>query len=356
MNRPIIPSISLVLMLLFVSCQSPKKEEKKGYVSAELIDSSFVLPEVRPFAQAHASTLVHVSGKNFLVAWFGGTKEKHNDVGIWLTKGDGKTWSEPVEVAKIREVPHWNPVLFKDKNDDIILFFKVGSEIAIWETWYIKSSDEGATWSAPQELVAGDKGGRGPVRNKPIVLSDGTWVAGASNEEGVWRPFVDLSKDQGKTWEHNGYLKVDIDSLGGEGMIQPTLWESEPGHVHMLLRTSGGYIYRSDSKDFGKTWSDPYKTSLPNPNSGIDLVKLTDQNLYLLYNPDNSNWGSRAALNLGLSTDNGKTWTDLVKLENGKEGDEYSYPAIIHWDNHIAMTYTWNRSNIAFKHFKINNN
>ncbi|WP_149525333.1 sialidase family protein [Sphingobacterium hotanense] len=354
MKKNIIPLILVALIACLQSCQNQQKEEAASVISADIIDSSFVLPEVRPFAQAHASTLVHLQDDTFLIAWFGGTKEKDNDVGIWLTKGDGKQWSAPVEIAKIREVPHWNPVLFKDANNDIILFFKVGSEISIWETWYIKSSDQGATWSTAQELVAGDKGGRGPVRNKPIVLSDGSWLAGASNEDGVWRPFVDISKDQGKTWEASEYLTFNVDSLGGEGMIQPTLWESDPGNVHMLLRSSGGYIYRSDSKDYGKTWNPSYKIDLPNPNSGIDLAKMEDGLLCLLYNPDNKNWGSRADLRLAVSTDNGKTWKDLIDLEKGKEGDEYSYPAIIQWGDHIAMTYTWNRSNIAFKHFKIN--
>ncbi|WP_270087930.1 sialidase family protein [Sphingobacterium sp. SYP-B4668] len=336
------------LLTVFSSCQ----HEEVNHTSIE--KASFVLPDNRPFEQAHASTLVSLGNDEFLVAWFGGTKEKHNDVGIWLTKGDGDSWSFPKEVAKIREVPHWNPVLFRRDNGEIILFFKVGSEIASWETWYIKSTDNGESWSAPLELVAGDRGGRGPVRNKPIVLSNGYWVAGASDESGVWRAFVDISKDEGKTWEKTDFLPFDVDSLGGEGMIQPTLWESEKGKVHMLLRTSGGSIYRSDSDDYGATWNKPYATNLPNPNSGIDLVKLEDGTLALLYNPDDKNWGSRAALNLAISTDNGEKWIDVVKLEEGKEGDEYSYPAIVSSEEGVALTYTWNRSNIAFKKIKIN--
>ena len=79
----------------------------------------------------------------------------------------------------------------------------------------------------PQELVSGDKGGRGPVRNKPIILSDGTWLAPSSNElKGVWNAFVDLSDDQGKTWSALPFLSVNRDSIKEEGVIQPALWES----------------------------------------------------------------------------------------------------------------------------------
>ncbi len=161
-----------------------------------------------------------------------------------------------------------------------MLFFKVGETIGEWETWYMVSSDDGNTWSQAQELVPGDKGGRGPVRNKPIVLSDGTWLAPASDEKGgLWNAFVDRSEDQGRTWTATPFISMDRNVITGEGVIQPTLWESEPGKVHMLLRSSAGAICRSDSEDYGKTWSPVYRTNLPNNNSGIDLTRLDDGRL-----------------------------------------------------------------------------
>ncbi len=340
-------SIILCFASIVNSCHS--KVEKKDH---EI--SSFVFPNERPFKQAHASTLVCLDDANYLIAWFGGTKEKDNDVGIWITKGDGTTWSYPLEVAKIRNEPHWNPVLFKDDKGEIILFFKVGAEISIWETWFITSTDNGNTWSQAQELVVNDKGGRGPVRNKPIVLSNGDWVAGSSDEATLWRSFVDISHDKGKTWNKSEFIAFDTTEVKGEGMIQPTLWESTDGNVHMLIRTSAGYIYRSDSKDYGNTWSKAYKIDLPNPNSGIDLVKLNNGTLALLYNDDNKNWGSRGNLKLAMSKDNGHTWKNIVDIENGGKDDEYSYPAIVACGEELALTYTWNRSNIMFKTIKYN--
>lgn len=340
-------SILLLSISFLFSCGDSK-------ISYEIEKSSFVFPENRPFAQAHASTLVCLDNSEYMIAWFGGTKEKHDDVGIWITKGNGIEWSFPIEIAKIREVPHWNPVLFKRDNGEIILYFKVGSEIAIWETWYMVSSDNGSTWTEPKELVVGDKGGRGPVRNKPIILSNGNWIAGASDESGLWRSFVDISTDEGNTWTKSDFIAFDTTEVKGEGMIQPTLWESSKGNVHMLLRTSAGYIYKSDSEDYGKTWSKAYRTNLPNPNSGIDLVQLADGKLALLYNSDANNWGSRANLKLAISEDSGHTWEEVLTLEDGKKGDEYSYPAIVSCGNEIALTYTWNRSNVMFKTLKRN--
>jgi predicted neuraminidase len=254
-----------------------------------------------------------------------------------------------VEVAKLRPDAHWNPVLFRTPDGSIILFFKVGKTIDHWETWYKVSRDEGLNWSSATELVSGDKGGRGPVRNKPLVLSNGTWLAPSSNElNHVWNAFVDRSEDQGKSWTTSGFLKVDRNEIPNEGVIQPALWESSHGKVHMLLRSSAGVICRSDSEDFGKTWTPVYKTTLPNPNSGIDLTRLDNGTLVLTFNRDGRNWGARRPLSLAVSKDNGNTWPEVFDLETGVEGDEFSYPSIIGFGDSVAVTYTWKRQRIAF--------
>lgn len=340
---------SFSILSLLAACNS-KQSESSGRedLTNATISKDFVFGDKRAFAQCHASTLVRLRDGQFLVAWFGGTEEKDPDVGIWLSKGRPGNWSEPKEVAKIREDAHWNPVLQLAEDGTIYLYFKVGKEIPSWETWVKKSSDNGETWSDAYELVKGDKGGRGPVKNKLIVLSDGTWLAGASNEIKRWEVFVDRSEDKGKTWKASSYFKIDTNEIKGKGAIQPTLWETEPGKVHMLVRTTSGIIGRSDSEDFGKTWTPIYDTKLPNPNSGIDLTQFPDGTLALAYNPDAKNWGSRSPLSIGLSFDNGKTWKDKIDIETGKKTDEFSYPAIISWGDSVAVTYTWNRQKIAF--------
>ncbi|MCF2517850.1 exo-alpha-sialidase [Dyadobacter sp. CY351] len=342
----------LLSSVMLTSCNS-KSSDKAENENKELKDSlasdkEFVFGDKRDFAQCHASTLVRLDNGQYLIAWFGGTEEKNPDVGIWVSKGQPGNWSAPKEVAKIREDAHWNPVLQKTSDGKIILYFKVGKEIAHWETWVKTSTDNGETWSDAYELVKGDKGGRGPVKDKLIELSNGDWLAGASNEVNRWEVFVDRSTDKGKTWKASPYFKIDTTEIKGKGAIQPTLWESKPGTVHMLVRTTGGVIGRSDSFDNGKTWSTIKKTSLPNPNSGIDLAKLPDGTLVLAYNPNDKDWGSRSPLSLIMSYDNGQNWTDRIDIATGKKEDEYSYPAIISFGDSVAVTYTFNRRKIAF--------
>jgi predicted neuraminidase len=313
------------------------------------------------FKDCHASTLIQLPNGDILTSWFGGSKEAKPDVAIWCSKRHDGKWSAPKKVADKENLVHWNPVLHLNKNGEIMLFYKVGHPIPEWYTMLIVSKDGGETWSEPIELVKGDIGGRGPVKNKAIELLDGTIVAPASIETkdpDIWDAFVDISYDEGITWtksnivplrhqvgEEEDKVEEDPNYCHRKGVIQPTLWESEPGKVHMLLRSTGARIYRSDSEDGGKTWGPAYATVLPNNNSGIDLVKAENA-LFLVYNPVKAYKGVRTPLSLAMSLDNGETWRDVIVLEND-EG-EYSYPAIIYKDQKLYVTYTWKRERIVY--------
>lgn len=227
----------------------------------------------------------------------------------------------------------------------VYLFFKVGERIADWKTWVVESTDDGQTWTEPRALVPGDQGGRGPVKNKLLVLADDTWLAGASLEKEGWEVFVDRSTDRGATWQASDLITRDRSLFTGRGAIQPALWESAPGQVHMLVRTTCGRIGRSDSADGGQTWSPLYPTDLPNNNSGLDLARLHDGTLALVCNPVER---TRTPLSILLSADNGQTWPRRLDLET--TDGEYSYPAIIPTQVGMAITYTWKRERIAFWH------
>jgi predicted neuraminidase len=302
-------------------------------------------------AECHASTLLVLPNEEFSCAWFAGSKEGNADTAIWLSSRRNSVWTEPERITKVSNEPHWNPVLFAD-GDVIYLFFKVGTSPREWRTYWMSRPLATHSWNRPEELVAGDIGGRGPVKNKPIELENGDWLAPASIETPTaWYCFIDRSSDLGKTWQRGESIGHSR-TLTGLGAIQPTLWSSGNGNVHMLARTTAGKIYRADSQDGGRTWTEAYATALPNNNSGIDLVKLDDRSLILASNPSDRNWGARTPLTLALSEDNGRNWAEIWAVEN--QPGEYSYPALVKTNSGFALSYTANRQQIRFWHFACN--
>ena len=315
--------------------------------------------------ECHASTIIEMPSGDFLAAWFEGIREAARDTAIWIARRSPRGWEEPRVAIKMIYEAHWNPVLYLLPDKRIALYFKVGCSVACWKTYVMYSYDEGEHWSIPVELVAGDlSGGCGPVKNQPLLLRNGILIAPASTEQGNWMPFVDISFSSGEEWEKRVPVPLPTSVVQTQknsrpvtlGLIQPALWESEPGEVHMLLRSNNGRIFRSDSHDSGLSWSVAYATELPNNNSGIDLKKMPDGRLILICNISDQNWGPRKQIALRYSDDNGTSWSEPFVLEAAREEmfsarhkSEFSYPTVIVTsEGKIAMTYTWHRENIRF--------
>jgi len=330
---------ALLLLCVWASgCRSAGVvAESFRLAKSPMVVSEFIFTEA-PFKECHASTIVELPDGDLQAAWFGGEHEGDKSVAIWGARRHAGSWSAPSILAQEPEVPCWNPVLFVDRRGKTWLFYKFGSSPRTWSGAYRTSAD-GATWSEPVRLPAGILG---PIKNKPVTLANGDILAGTSVETALsWTCGVDLSSDGGQSWSHYGPIRV---SGYHHGIIQPTVWETAPGHVKMLVRATQdiGFICSANSDDGGHTWSDARPTLLPNPNSGIDAVKMQNGRVALVYNPSKT---GRSPLVLGFSPDDGETWNTPLTLEDGP--GEYSYPAIIQTrDGKLHITYTWRRQRI----------
>lgn len=337
------------------------------------------------FPSCHASTVLPLKNGIVLAAYFAGEYEKADDVAIWLSRRVDGIWLEPVKVAKVfPDVAHWNPVLMPIPGG-ARLIFKVGRTIPEWKSWTMTTQDAGATWSDPVPYPAPNDD-FGPVRNKPLILADGSMLAPDSVETPEeWRPRIDVSCDYGASFHTSMWIPLNAeahtgapvpsapvadqpgqpDYIAGKGAIQPTLWTSGHGMIHALLRTTAGYIYRSDSTDFGRTWCTAYNTGLPNNNSGIDIARL-DGALYLVMNPVSGDWADRTPLVIMKSTDNGATFKPFLTLEdmeddphitenrhNRRHTAEFSYPAIVASPGKLHVTYTYLRRQICYREITV---
>ena len=335
--------------------------------------------ETAPFPSCHASTIVETSPGHLAAAWFGGTNEGNPDVCIYLSRSgpDGK-WTAPVKVADgasppkpadlktyrpIDLTPHvkvaddasppkpidlptypcYNPVLFQPQHGPLLLFYKVGPSPAHWWGMTKTSRDEGRHWSKATRLPDGILG---PIKNKPVELSDGILLCPSSSEGHGWTVHMESTRDLGKTWTTTGPLS-DPNIIAA---IQPSILRLKDGGLRLIGRTRQGHLFLVDSisKAVGSlTWGPMRLSSLPNPNSGTDAVTLRDGRHLLVYNPTKR---GRTPLKVAVSPD-AEHWHDVLTLENAP--GEYSYPAVIQTtDGLVHITYTWQRRRI--KHWVIN--
>jgi predicted neuraminidase len=309
------------------------------------------LNERAPYPQCHASTIAETAPGRLVAAWFGGSREGAPDVGIWVTRLDSGRWTEPVEVATGVQPdgtrhPTWNPVLFAVPSQPLRLFYKVGPSPRAWWGMVKSSPDGGRTWSdaarLPSPLL-------GPIKNKPVVLADGSWLSASSTEDSPegWRAHFERSQDAGQTWEFIG--PVDKGSWNLEA-IQGSVLFHRDGRLQSVGRTRSGVVFSTWSADGGRTWSPLEALGLPNPNAGTDAVTLKDGRQLIVYNDAAPQPGTRSGrrypLVIALSTD-GTTWNKTAIIEDQPMPDGYAYPAVTQTsDGLVHITYTWNRQRI----------
>jgi alpha-L-rhamnosidase len=311
-----------------------------------------------PFPSCHAATIA-ATPAGLVAAWFGGAYEGSPDVCIWLSRRLDRGWTPPVRVADgiVRDSLNpvtgrrdtlryacYNPVLYQAPGGKLLLFYKVGSQVAAWKGYLKTSSDDGHTWSSARALPAGFLG---PIKNKPVLLPGGRLLCPSSTEKDGWKVHFEQTDAEGKNWAASAPLN-DGKTIQA---IQPTLLRYPGGRLQILCRSQQRAILESWSADQGKTWSALTPTTLPNNNSGIDAVTLRDGRQLLVYNhvlpPPGQTNGARSPLNVAVSRD-GAHWSAVLVLEDDKAG-EYSYPSVIQTaDGKVHIVYTWRRQRIKY--------
>lgn len=317
-----------------------------------IVASEFIYDRAA-FPSAHASTIVETR-EGLAAAWFGGTAEGNPDVGIWMARRDGTGWSAPVEVATGTRTegprePCWNPVLFQPTDGPLLLFYKVGPNPRRWKGFVRTSTDVGRTWSSAIQLPEGILG---PIRAKPVELDAGTLLAGSSTEHTGWKVhmerFTRRGESAGSAWSTEMLASAaawravgPLNDTKEFGAIQPTILAHTPTRLQILCRSQQGVVTEAWSDDAGLTWGRMTATTLPNPNAGIDAVRLADGRFLLAYNPVTE---GRHRLDVAISA-GGRSWQGAITLEDSS--GEYSYPAMIQTrDGLVHVTYTWRRERI----------
>lgn len=331
-----------------------------GPANAELLIERVFGPETAGGKYKHPACIEELpNGDLYLAYYCGGGEYESNTADYASRRAKGShTWSPPKIIADTPGRSDGNPVVWQEPDGPLWLFYVV----RYGDTWsdsivkYKVSHDNGATWS-DSEVLSFEKGLM--VRSQPIQLANGDFLLPMYHERGhdkevVGADSASLFARHEKTTGKWSFTKEIHSRMGN---IQPSVVACDDKHLIALCRRGGGYgrvpdgfIVRTESHDGGHTWSPGVDTNFPNPNAAVDLIRLQNGHLVLIYN-DNFD-GDRMPLTMRVSTDCGKSWSPAHNIVD-KPGDDAAYPYIIQTaDGKIHGVYTSEERTVV-NHFVI---
>ncbi len=281
-----------------------------------------------------------------------------DDKGFYISKDDGKTWSDPVPVCEgLDPEEPASYYLLRTKNNTLVFVYlnfigkkfdwdekkKEPREGCKLEVWAIRSLDGGKTWIDNQCILDGyntnffaliqTRSGRIIAPFDHLTSNPGRFIVCAL-----------YSDDEGKTWQRSNWI---IRSGHGhhDGALEPTLAELSDGRLLMLIRTSLDQFWQAISENDGKYWRIIQPSGIPASNSPGYLLRLSSGKLVLVYNqlypegktipksimPQHTEFPSswhREELSISFSDDDGKTWSKPFVLAR-QPGGQLSYPYIM---------------------------
>lgn len=323
--------------------QKTSSETPRSY--AKLPYKELIIPQMR-FVSVHTPCVVELPDGELFAVW-SRTMSWGSRRYLWgsrLPVGAHK-WTKPSIVQDSVTMDDKNPVLYLDSDKKLRLLWTVQQNYSKWNHQDIikvkVSNDFGHTWEKSRDLGT-------PVgylsRTHPVKLHNGWFILPIYMDSSASSAIV-ISKDGGLTW---GKCEWILPFLG----IEPAIIQKSDLSLFVIMR-SGMWPRRSwqvISEDLGRTWKNHSISDVNNPGSALDMVKLRNGHIVLVFNNSKKN---RYNLSLAISYDDGKTWSHIKTIEN-RDGHVYAYPSIIQDRNgliHVVYAYD-NHQNIA--HFVTN--
>jgi len=91
--------------------------------------------------------------------------------------------------------------------------------------------------------------------------------------------------------------------------MEPSVADVSPGQLYGVIRNKSGFIYETGSFDYGQSWEEPRKTSIPTVESMAKVLRLASGRLLLVWNNQSSpTQQPRHPLVAAVSEDAGKSW------------------------------------------------
>ena len=292
--------------------------------------------------------------------------EKANYVALCRSADQGATWSEPETVLRLEHRACLLSEVIVHRGRITVFVETHLDRFEDWKVFTISSSDSGTSWSAPVPFRAAPR--RAFIRNL-CISSWGDWLLPLQSYDTVADPTISpladksvdraevgalVSADEGATWE--------VSELVGalQGWAEPNIVELSGGRLVMLVRADRtGCIYRTESADRGRSWSNLEPTDIPNPGSKFRLHRLRDGRIILIHNPsarwDSKKYGSsrRNPLAMWISGDDLRTWGYQRILTEFPGALQYPDGFVDETEEYVHFAFDYNRHDLIYWAAKI---
>ena len=239
-----------------------------------------ILPS--PMVQNHAAFLS--PGPDGLdCVWFGGSLEGKADICIWQSRLGPAGWSAPARLTDDPDRSEQNPILFHAP-DGRTLLFHTAQPGGDQDRCAVRMREVG---SDPVDLPFPPGSF---VRGAPHVRDDGAWLLPlfhcVAQDGARWTgrhdtASVAITPDAGRTWRL-------VAVPGSTGCVHMTIVPGRDRLLAFFRRRQADFVYRTESRDGGESWSVPEPTPLPNNNSSIAAIRLSDGRIAIACNPLNA--------------------------------------------------------------------
>lgn len=299
----------------------------------------------------------------------------------------GMTWTQPQMLVPPDSDPGSAWIFgVKDKLISLNARWPLEEQYTVWHYTRSQSLDMGKTWSKETPISFTEREDMYASFGQLIRSADGRYLCCGTTFEkranppraGVERLAFAKTEEEAAAMEPRYedetdpyvFARVRIGSavfetdeeltffhmLGGVnnrplGLLEPTLIELKDGRLVMLMRAEwGGFLWRADSWDGGKTWCDAYQTDIPDPTSMAKLIRVSDGRIVLIHNNSGGVIGKRPPLreplSIWVSDDEMESW--YIK-EDILTGGNLAYPStLILQDGRLVFVYDRNRREARF--------
>lgn len=252
----------------------------------------------------------------------------------------GLTWSDPVTIVSH---PSWgarNLSVGIAEDGSIILFFEYYEEPIIYHgLHYIRSEDNGVTWSTPTELPP-PSGYDNILSNCGRILTrrDGVMLlplCALRTGDTRYSAILYISGDNGKSWSFLSVIARDptqtLDFFEPE-ISRVSFRTADRDRLIAIMRTNDSF-YKAYSDDAGATWGS-YTGIKSTPDLSVHgkPLGLTLAENGMLVMGFRSYIGGFWSLNIAVSMDAGLNWVNSTRLDREMSADrgfDIGYPTFI---------------------------